>query len=138
LGRHDDTYVTLNTGVIDFDALDWRFVSAGHPWPIIVTEDAVTMVSPRVGPPIGVGIRSGWSESQQRLPDPSRVLLYTDGLTDNAAPGARRNHNGEQRLLDYLDRTRTDFDLDTLLLEFGPNGYYDDVAVMAVATTTGP
>ena len=44
------------------------------------------------------------------------------------------NNNGERRLLEYLDRTRTSFDLDSLLGEFGPNGYHDDAAVMTVAT----
>jgi serine phosphatase RsbU (regulator of sigma subunit) len=134
LGRHDDTYVTLNTGLIELDAQDWRFVSAGHPWPIMITADAVTTVKPAVGPPLGVGIRSGWSESRQPLPEEATLLLYTDGLTDNAAPGARGHHDGERRLLEYLDRTRTSFDLDSLLGEFGPNGYHDDAAVMTVAT----
>jgi hypothetical protein len=138
LGRHDDSYVTLNTGLVQLDVRHWRFVCAGHPWPIMITDDAVTMVAPRVGPPLGVGIRSGWDESHQALPQDATMLLYTDGLTENAAPGARRDHDGERRLLDYLDLTRTSFDIDSLLAEFGPHGFHDDVAVMAVAAASIP
>jgi serine phosphatase RsbU (regulator of sigma subunit) len=134
LGRHGDTYVTLNTGLVQLDVLQWRFVSAGHPWPIMITDDAVTMITPHVGPPIGVGRRTAWKESHHTLPEAATVLLYTDGLTDNPAPGRRRDRDGERRLLDYLDRTRTSLDIDSLLGEFGPHGFQDDVAVMAVAT----
>jgi serine phosphatase RsbU (regulator of sigma subunit) len=136
LGRHADTYVTLNTGLVQFDRQQWRFVSAGHPWPIMVTDDAVTMVTPHVGPPLGIGLRSGWNESDQTLHEDATVLLYTDGLTENASRETRRHDDGESRLLGYLDRTRRGFDLDALLSEFGPDGFDDDVAVMAVATTS--
>jgi len=138
LGRHDDSYVTVNTGVVGLDVLDWRFVSAGHPWPIIVTDDAVTMVAPCVGPPIGLRMGTSWMESRQSLPANATVLLYTDGLTDNTEPGNRQAHDGERRLLDYLDRARTRFDIDALLEELGPNGYHDDVAVIAIAAASDP
>jgi serine phosphatase RsbU (regulator of sigma subunit) len=133
LGRHADTYVTLNTGLVEFDRQQWRFVSAGHPWPIMISDDAVTMVTPRVGPPLGLGLRSGWNESDHTLREDAIVLLYTDGLTENASRETRRHGDGESRLLEYLDRTRRGFDLDLLLSEFGPDGFDDDVAVMAVA-----
>jgi serine phosphatase RsbU (regulator of sigma subunit) len=136
LGRHDDTYVTINTGLIDLDLMEWRFVSAGHPWPITVTEVGVTMVKPRVGPPLGVGLRSGWEESREALPVAATVLLYTDGLTDNAAPGTRGSRDGEHSLLDYLDQTRMNLDIDSLVGAFGGDGFYDDVAVMALSIGT--
>jgi hypothetical protein len=59
-------------------------------------------------------------------------LLYTDGLTDNAAPGAHATHEGERRLLDYLDGARSRLDIDALLAEFGPHGFRDDAAIMAI------
>jgi hypothetical protein len=137
LGRHADTYVTLNTGVVHLDGeRRWRFVSAGHPWPIVVTDHASKMVEPAVGPPLGVGFRSAWRESDQALPnDDATLLLYTDGLTESAHPvgGARRTHDGEGRLLDYLRRSGRRFDIGALLDELGPSGYEDDVAVIAIA-----
>jgi serine phosphatase RsbU (regulator of sigma subunit) len=138
LGRHADTYVTLNTGLVRFDRQQWRFVSAGHPWPIMVTDEAVTVVTPRVGPPLGIGVRSGWSESDHTVHEHATVLLYTDGLTENPSVETQRHDDGESRLLDYLDRRRRGFDLDSLLSEFGPDGFVDDVAVMAVAAATSP
>ena len=136
LGRHSDTYATLNTGLVEPGGLRWRFVSAGHPWPIMMSGQGATMVAPSVGPPLGLGIRSGWQESEQSLAEDVTLVLYTDGLIENPLPGDRSRRDGERRLLDSLSR-RASIDIDSLLEEFGPDGFEDDVAVMAVAATRG-
>lgn len=134
LGRHTDTYATLNTGLVEREGRHWRYVSAGHPWPIVHTGDMTTMVQPSVGPPLGLGVRSGWEESGHTLGDDSVLLLYTDGLIENPMPGDAHRRDGEQRLLRTLQH-RAGFDIDSLLRELGPGGFQDDVAVMAVATS---
>jgi len=136
LGRHSDTYATLNTGLIEGGGRRWRFVSAGHPWPILLGNGTPSMVEPCVGPPLGLGVRSGWKESEQALGDDAVLLLYTDGLTENPLPGEPRRRDGERRLLDSLNRAGT-FDIDSMLRDLGPDGFQDDVAVMAVSTTSG-
>jgi hypothetical protein len=136
LGRHADTYVTLNTGLVERGGRRWRFVSAGHPWPIILGTDTPSMVHPFVGPPLGLGFRSGWKESDQALGDDAVLLLYTDGLIENPLPGDPQRRDGERRLLDCLSRRAT-FDMDSMLRELGPDGFEDDVAVMAVTATSG-
>ena len=139
LGRHADTYVTLNTGLVQLDPeRRWHFVSAGHPWPILVADHASRMVEPAVGPPLGLGIRTGWQESHQAFPNQATLLLYTDGLTESAhRTVGTQSRDGERRLLDYLDRTGSDFDIGALLDELGPNGFEDDVAVIAIEPPIG-
>ena len=136
LGRHADTYATFNTGLVEPGGRRWRFVSAGHPWPIVLGAETPSMVQPFVGPPLGLGLRSGWKESEHALGDGAVLLLYTDGLIENPLPEAPQRRDGERRLLDYLDRRGT-FDMDSLLRELGPEGFQDDVAVMAVTATSG-
>jgi hypothetical protein len=61
------------------------------------------------------------------------LLLYTDGLIENPSPEDPHHRDGERRLLDHLDRRAT-FDMDAMLRELGPDGFEDDVAVMAITT----
>jgi serine phosphatase RsbU (regulator of sigma subunit) len=130
LGRHSDTFVTLNTGIMSLDEpRQWTFVSAGHPWPVML-RPRVAAIEPHVGPPLGAGLHSGWSETQVSLVAGSMILLYTDGLIENAASGQRRTNDGGALLLRYLDRSA--FDIDDLLEHFGPTGFDDDVAVLTI------
>lgn len=131
LGRHTDAFVTLNTGVVELgDTRLWRFVSAGHPWPVVIG-DRVHVVEPVVGPPLGAGQHEAWAETSLDVVGDTTILMYTDGLIENAAPGERRRNDGEGRLVDYLERHP--FDLEHLLARFGPEGFDDDVAVVAIA-----
>jgi hypothetical protein len=92
------------------------------------------MIQPSVGPPLGLRIPSGWKESDATLGDNSVLLFYTDGLIENHLPGQSAHRDGEQRLLQSLHREA--FDIDSLLSELGPDGFQDDVAVMAVALSS--
>jgi serine phosphatase RsbU (regulator of sigma subunit) len=130
LGRHADTFVTLNTGIITLGGQRrWTFVSAGHPWPVMVGSRVAT-VEPRVGPPLGAGMHAAWDETHIPLVDGATILLYTDGLIENAASGQGRTNDGGARLVQYLDRAA--FDIDDLLTHFGPTGFDDDVAIMTI------
>ena len=82
LGRHADTFVTLNTGVLSPSSGEMVFVSAGHPWPILIS-DHVAQVEPHVGPPLGVGLLGRWATTRFRVPTGATLLLYTDGLIGN-------------------------------------------------------
>ncbi len=133
LGRHADTYVTLNTGLIELDAnARWSFVSAGHPWPIVIAEQ-VAMVAPIVGPPLGATRGATWQRTERTLPTGATLLLYTDGLIENSGPGQGRGNDGEARLVEHLHARR--LELDELLAAFGPAGFQDDVAVMTISVT---
>jgi hypothetical protein len=131
LGRHSDTFVTLNTGLIDLDhGRRWWFVSAGHPWPVLL-DDGVHVVEPHVGPPLGIGIVSAWKQTELVFPTGAMLMLYTDGLIENAHAADGSRGDGEQRLLRHL--RQSGLDVDELLRAFGPEGFEDDVAVLTIA-----
>lgn len=134
LGRHADTFVTLNTGYIHLGGEgQWCFVSAGHPWPILLRPD-LAVDKPNVGPPLGVGISTGWKPTYRTLGPGSTVFMYTDGLIENPLPRRGRPNDGEQQLLEYL--RAGPLDIDDLLTTFGPEGFDDDVAVMSITITS--
>ncbi|MCC6433968.1 MAG: serine/threonine-protein phosphatase [Acidimicrobiales bacterium] len=134
-GRHDE-YVTINTGRIGVGEASLRYVSAGHPWPIVLDASGAQFDRPRVGPPLGITVRPVWEISKIELTPGMTLLLYTDGLIENDVVG-RSALEGEAALLRYL-RDTDGLDLDALLQHFGPSGYNDDVAVLAVSLPPRP
>ncbi|MFG2525473.1 SpoIIE family protein phosphatase [Streptomyces sp. NPDC048527] len=57
---------------------------AGHPGPAVVRPDG-TVTSPEMpaSPPLGLGSRHPFETTELRLPEGSRLVLYTDGLIVN-------------------------------------------------------
>jgi hypothetical protein len=127
LGRREG-YVTVNTGRVDLSARRVEYVSAGHPWPIVVA-DSVVRAKPVVSPPIGIRAGKVRRPSEIELPAGATVLLYTDGLYEH--PRSADDTDGESELLSYLERT-DGLDLDAMLEHFGRHGYDDDVALMTI------
>jgi signal transduction histidine kinase/CheY-like chemotaxis protein/anti-sigma regulatory factor (Ser/Thr protein kinase) len=114
------------TGVLDY-------ACAGHPYPLVVTEDGATRyLTDGRRPPLG--IRSGVLEpGHDRLPPGSMLLLYTDGLVERreedletgfdrlAAAAAAAAGLPAEEACGHL--------LATLV---PPEGYQDDVAILAL------
>jgi serine phosphatase RsbU (regulator of sigma subunit) len=110
------------------------FASAGHPLPLLVTDDGVRSVG-RPGPVLGAFEDSQWPTEELTLAPEELLLLYTDGVTDTVGPAGRF---GEQRLrqttaecgplpvdefLACIDKALTDF-------QVGPQA--DDTAAVAL------
>jgi serine phosphatase RsbU (regulator of sigma subunit) len=108
--------------------------SAGHPLPLVVTDDGVRAVGTS-GPVLGAFPDSEWPTEDLALRSDEVLLLYTDGVTDTVGPEGRF---GERRLLRTtaecgplpavellacLDRALSDF-------QVGPQA--DDTAALAL------
>jgi serine phosphatase RsbU (regulator of sigma subunit) len=55
---------------------------AGHPAPLLVTQDQVTELAGRACPPIGLNASGDWPGHEVHLGDRWSLLLYTDGLIE--------------------------------------------------------
>jgi len=89
--------VTLLYGVVDVGLSSFRFASAGHLPPVVVTRDRARFAEVEdVDPPLGIGRSHAFTEHVVPLEPGSSLLLYTDGLIE------RR----EESLTDGLDRLR--------------------------------
>jgi serine phosphatase RsbU (regulator of sigma subunit) len=127
-GRHGG-FATLNTGRVARGDDRVLYVSAGHPWPVLLDGD-VRLHTPQVGPPLGAVRSPSWVLSEAPLGPGETMLLYTDGLIENGIDH-RRPLDGERALVDYL-RSAPSLELAGLIRHFGPTGFSDDVAVVAL------
>jgi sigma-B regulation protein RsbU (phosphoserine phosphatase) len=94
---------SLLYGVLTPDTGEFRFVSAGHPGPVHLTDGKPPAKLEVTGFPVGVGI-GGYREHAVTLKPGDRLLLYSDGLT--GVRNAEGEHFGTRRLLASLDENR--------------------------------
>jgi PAS domain S-box-containing protein len=99
-------YFTMVYGVLDTRSREFRFVTAGHPAPLIVARDGNSLVHTSRGLPVGIVAEAGYEEHLLHLNPGDRVYLYSDGLIDTV------NADGEpfdtERLSKELARARGD------------------------------
>jgi len=86
-----------------FDAISGRLLvlNAGHPLPLLLRDGHVTTIELPANQPLGLGFVPGAPVEVQLKPT-DRVLLYSDGVTEGAAPG--REPFGLGRLADLFAR----------------------------------
>ncbi len=94
---------SLLYGVLALDTGEFRFVSAGHPGPVHLTDGRPPNKLEVTGFPVGVG-GGEYKEQAVTLKPADRLVLYSDGLT--GVRNAEGEHFGTRRLLGTLDETR--------------------------------
>jgi anti-sigma regulatory factor (Ser/Thr protein kinase) len=83
--RHFDEgeLVTLLVGLLTDDLRTFRYVSAGHPPPLVVgPEGAAFAFEHPANPPLGMPQPPSFVEEELAIPPGTWVLLYTDGLIE--------------------------------------------------------
>jgi PAS domain S-box-containing protein len=116
------------------------FASAGHPLPLLVTDDGVRDIG-TAGPVLGAFDDAEWPTHEVVLRPSDVLLLYTDGVTDTVGPRGRFGEHRLQQtmaecgplaaeeLLDCLDIALGDF-------QAGPQA--DDTAALALRLAIEP
>ncbi|HEV2117250.1 MAG TPA: GAF domain-containing SpoIIE family protein phosphatase [Terriglobales bacterium] len=74
-------FVTMLYAVLDPAARTLTIANAGHPWPLLVNGGAAQVINGANGLPIGFAQES-FSQTQVELPPGSRVLFYSDGISE--------------------------------------------------------
>lgn len=74
-------FVTLVYGVLDPAKRELVFSSAGHLPPLLMDGNQSTFLETERGLPLGIS-RGGYSECQVSLPHGSRLIFYSDGITE--------------------------------------------------------
>lgn len=127
----DGHIITAVVGVGTWRTGEIVAVSAGHPPPLLVTDDGTSHVAMTVGPPLGVG-PSSYELAHFTMPPGSTLLAYTDGPVERRGEdidtGLRRlveaaDLHGEAPVSDLLTSL-----LDTLRGDGAP----DDIALLAL------
>jgi sigma-B regulation protein RsbU (phosphoserine phosphatase) len=94
---------SLLYGLLALGTGEFRFVSAGNPGPVHLTEGKPPGRLEATGLPIGVG-NGEYKEQVVSLKAGDRLVLYADGLTEVRNPDGE--HFGARRLLAALDEGR--------------------------------
>jgi sigma-B regulation protein RsbU (phosphoserine phosphatase) len=92
-------YVTLFLAIYDPASGGLQYVNAGHQPPILVSQDSMDQLD-ATGPPIGLLADMNWRMQTAVMPRSSRLLMYTDGLTE--AMNAEEAEYGIPRLKERM------------------------------------
>lgn len=144
LAAESGHFCTFLYGILDVERRAFRYVSAGHPGPIHVSNLSENVCEVQAVPhevgggiPIGVLEDTEYAEEEISLEQPSQLILYTDGVTETV--DARGEEFGVFRMLEVLaeagvsgaeDRVQA---LRKSLLEFaGAEKQRDDVTIVGI------
>jgi serine phosphatase RsbU (regulator of sigma subunit)/anti-sigma regulatory factor (Ser/Thr protein kinase) len=133
LDAGSENMATMVYGVLDAETGEFRFVSAGHPPPLLVTATGhARFLESRNGPPVGSLPTARYSEGSTLIEPGATLLLYTDGLVeDRATPleeGLRRLREAAQEGPAELEA----FCSHVMRRALGKTPCDDDVALLAV------
>jgi phosphoserine phosphatase RsbU/P len=94
-------FVTMVYGVLDPKVRTLTFASAGHLRPLLIKGSQARFLETERGLPLGIGLGE-YSEAQVHLPEGSRLLFYSDGITE--ATGPDEDEYGAERLEQHFRR----------------------------------
>lgn len=106
----DGSLVTLLYGVLNFKRHQFQWTTAGHPVPLLqnCTDETVAPIGHNdiAGPPLGVDPRFRYTTTTTNLPQQSRLLFYTDGLTEASPNETLEQQFGIAGVSELLNRHR--------------------------------
>ncbi len=135
-------FITLLYASVDTNTHRVSWTSAGHPLPLLhnLKSNEVTQVGDNSdgGPPLGISPDLPYDAFTFMMPPHSRLLLYTDGLTDAFPEGPHGftgfGVNGIRQSLQKCREGTLEQALDTLLADShaftGGKGRHDDTSVL--------
>lgn len=97
-------YFTLFFGVLHLPSMTLRYVTAGHPAPLVSPQDGPCRYLPVGGFPVGMAKQPEYQEREVRLRPGDRLYVYTDGLLEAADADGREF--GAERLGEEIRQGR--------------------------------
>ncbi len=124
-------FVTLILAVLDPADRTLKFASAGHPPPLLVDSDGARFLQTELGMPLGLA-RGDFSDTEVKLGEGARVVLYSDGITE--AAGLDDEEYGARRLSEHLLKpdVSTETIVDNVRGHANGAGLQDDATVILV------
>jgi sigma-B regulation protein RsbU (phosphoserine phosphatase) len=124
-------FVTMVYAVLDPAERTLTFANAGHPPPLLMTGTSAQFLDVERGIPLGLG-PSDFSEVEVELPLGSRLVFYSDGITEAENP--TDEEYGLVRLQEHFLRTDASAEslLDNVRSFADGSGLRDDASVILV------
>ena len=99
-----DMFITAQLSFLDLQNRTLKIASAGHCPALLVGKETGVKVLPPEGLPIGIHFETPFPETIEPLPEGTRVLVYTDGLTETRNPAGE--FFGQNRVVNWLFENR--------------------------------
>jgi sigma-B regulation protein RsbU (phosphoserine phosphatase) len=124
-------FVTMVYGVLDPVNRTLTFANAGHLRPLLMTDGSAHFLDVERGIPLGLG-RGDFSEVEVKLPIGSRLVFYSDGITEAENPADEEY--GLARLQKHFSRSDASAEslLDDVRSFADGSGLRDDASVILV------
>jgi sigma-B regulation protein RsbU (phosphoserine phosphatase) len=124
-------FVTMVYAILDPATRTLKFSSAGHLRPLLIENSHAQFLDTERGLPLGIG-PGGYSEAQVQLAPGSRLLFYSDGITE--ATNLEDDEYGAERLAKYFQRADASPEsiLDDVRTFANGAGLHDDATVILV------
>ena len=124
-------FVTMVYAILDPATRTLKFSSAGHLRPLLIENSHAQFLDTERGLPLGIG-PGGYSEAQVQLAPGSRLLFYSDGITE--ATNLEDDEYGAERLEKHFQRADASPEsiLDDVRTFANGAGLHDDATVILV------
>jgi len=133
-------FATMLYGILNTVTGEFKFMRAGHPYPICVSNGETINIPDTEGIPIGVIRDFVYQETTVKLSKGDRIYLYTDGLPDTRNP--LKECYGDDRITEFLGSTsslsleETISGLSNQIIEWrGSEDRADDMSIIGVEIT---
>jgi phosphoserine phosphatase RsbU/P len=133
-------YFSMIYGILHLRSGQFRYVSAGHPAPLVLPRDGRPILLPNQGFPIGLFPDVEYEEESVVLSPGDRLFLYTDGFTE--ASDCNGQEFGTGGLLEAIAAGRSlsiqntlNNLLDTLKCWRQDNRFSDDLSMLSIEYT---
>lgn len=141
---HDTTsqYFTILFGIIGLKDLVFRYVRAGHPPPIVVSDAEAKVIKERVDLPMGLFPETEYVEQKIQLKKGERLYIISDGVSE--AANHDNEHFGYKRLASALWRHYSDTTLEESIqavyseIESWHTSQKDDISIIGLEITADP
>ncbi|MCR4611253.1 MAG: SpoIIE family protein phosphatase [Lachnospiraceae bacterium] len=119
-------------GIIDLRTGEVNYTNAGHPGPVLITHNGRTLILNEIsGPLLGLFPGSKYKNHTVNITEGDRILLYTDGVTEQPIGGGLRYE--EKGLVKFIkEHTDTDNLCDAVyeeLMSYGEK-QFDDITML--------
>jgi anti-sigma regulatory factor (Ser/Thr protein kinase) len=131
-------FATAACAVVNSGAGTVAYTSAGHPYPLVITSDGGTRYldggrRPPLGARSAAAVTAAAATERDTLPPGSLLLLYTDGLVERRGESLDAGFARLAAVAGGCARLPAGAACAALLARMaGPDGYGDDVAIVAV------
>ena len=124
-------FVTMVYAVLDPSRRTITFANAGHLRPLVISGGGAQFLDAEKGMPLGLG-PSDFSEVRAALPQSSRLVFYSDGITE--AVNAEGEEYGTERLQRHVSQPGASAEslLDDVRRFASSSGLQDDASVIFV------